>query len=280
MSSQSDNPATVAVDDVGDRLRAYYTRYYRDTLGIPGWRDLVQVRLADAAYEAERLARLERALDRPVRGLRLLNLGCGTGGFNAAAEAAGALAWGVDVDPDAVAIAGARVGGGRIVRAAAESLPFRDGGFDVVYCVSTLEHVADAEQTLREAVRVLGANGTLYLHTPSRWSCFESHYKVFWVPGLPRWLGRAYLAARGRPPAFLETLSLTTVGECRRGLASAGMRTVRVLEGDVSRAVGGPLWPLVRLYYRLCRIRPSVELVATREGQALTSIQLPRAGRG
>src|SRR6266536_2106731 len=86
--------------------------------------DVVHGRLADAAYEAERLARLERALDRPVRGLRLLNLGCGTGGFNAAAEAAGALAWGVDVDPDAVAIAGARVGAGRILRAAAESLPF------------------------------------------------------------------------------------------------------------------------------------------------------------
>jgi len=264
MSSQADNTATVTADDLGDRLRAYYTRYYRDTLGIPGWRDLVQVRLADGAYEAERLARLERALDRAVRGLRLLNLGCGTGGFNVAAEAAGAFTRGVDLDPEAVAIARARVGSGRIVRAAAESLPFRDGSFDVVYCFSTLEHVADGKKALREAVRVLGADGTLYLHTPSRWSCFESHYKLFWIPGLPKWLGRAYLAARGRPPAFLGTLSLTTAGECTRVLASAGMRTARVLEGDVSRAVGGPLWPLVRIYYRLCRIRPSVELVATR----------------
>src|SRR6266545_5519223 len=138
MSSLSDKTATVTADPLRDRLRAYYTRYYRDALGIPGWRDLVEVRLADAAYEALRLARLERALDRPVHGLRLLNLGCGTGGFNVAAEAAGALAWGVDVDPDAVAIAGARVGAGRILCAAAESPPFRDGGFDVVYCVSTL----------------------------------------------------------------------------------------------------------------------------------------------
>lgn len=254
----------VDVADVASRLVAFYTRYYRDTLGIPGWRDLVQVRLDDAAYEAQRLARLERALDRPIRGLRLLNVACGTGGFNVAAEAAGAIAWGVDVDPDAVAIAQARTRQGRITRAAAESLPFRDGSFDVVYCVSTLEHVADRTAALRQIARVLGPSGALYLHTPSRWSCFESHYKLLWIPGLPKWLGRAYLAARRRPPAFLDSLSLTTIGECARDLTAAGMRTIRVLEGDVSRAVGGPLWPLVKAYYRVLGVRPSVELVATR----------------
>jgi len=246
------------------RLAAYYARYYRDTLGIPGWRELVEVRLADAAYEAPRLQRLERALGRPLRGLRLLNVGCGTGGFNVAAEAAGAAAWGVDVDAEAVAIAGMRAGSGRIVQAAAESLPFESRTFDVAYCVSTLEHVADASRTLHEVARVLRPDGLLYLHTPSRWSCFESHYKLLWIPGLPRPLGRAYLRARGRPPLFLETLSLMSLGECSRLLASAGLRTIRILEGDVSRAVGGPLWPLVRSYYRLFRVRPSVELVATR----------------
>ncbi len=264
MSSLSDKTATVMAGPLRDRLRAYYTRYYRDALGIPGWRDLVRVRLADVAFEALRLARLEGALDRPVHGLRLLNLGCGTGGFNVAAEAAGALAWGVDLDPEAAAIARLRVSRERIACAAAESLPFRGGSFDVVYCYSTLEHVADGEKALREALRVLRPKGTLYLHTPSRWSCFESHYKLLWIPGLPKWLGRAYLAARGRPPAFLATLSLTTIGECTRILVSAGVRTVRVLEGDVDRAVGGPLWPLVRFYYRLFRVRPSVELVAIR----------------
>ncbi len=264
MSRLSDKTAAVMADPLRDRLRAYYTRYYRDTLGIPGWRDLVQVRLADTAYEGQRLARLERALERPVRGLRLLNVGCGTGGFNVAAEEAGGYTWGVDPDPEAAAIARARLSREWIACAAAESLPFRGGSFDVVYCYSTLEHVADSTRALREMVRVLGPKGRLYLHTPSRWSCFESHYKLLWIPGLPKWLGRAYLAARGRPTAFLGTLSLTTIDECTRVLVSAGMRTIRVLEGDASRAVGGPLWPLVRLYYRLFRVRPSVELLAGR----------------
>jgi len=264
MSNRVDSAAPVADRDCADRLRAYYTRYYRDTLGIPGWRDLVDVRLDDASYERQRLDRLERALGRSVRRLRVLNLGCGTGGFSVMAERAGAHTWGVDVDADAVAIAHARHPHGRVVCAAAESLPFRAESFDVVYCMSTLEHVADSGLVLSEIARVLDPKGTLYLHTPSRWSCFESHYKLLWLPGMPRWLGRAYLAVRGRPSGFIETLSLTTVGACRRMLASAGMHTVQVLDGDADRAVGGPLWPVVRSYYRLCRIRPYVELVASR----------------
>ena len=262
--TQADRTAADAADALRDRLRVYYTRYYRDTLAIPGWRELVQVRLADAASEGERLGRLERALDRPVRGLRLLNVGCGTGGFNVVAEAAGALTWGVDLDADAVAIARARLPRERIARAGAEALPFRSGSFHVVHCYSTLEHVSDSTMALREMVRALRPKGMLYLHTPSRFGCFETHYKLFWIPGMPKWLGRTYLAARGRPPAFLDTLSLTTMGECTGVLVSAGIRTIRVLEGDLNRRVGGRLWPLVRLYYRLARVRPSVELVAVR----------------
>jgi len=263
MSSLSGSAPGVTADGLADRLRAYYTRYYRDTLGIPDWRGLVDVRLSDAAYEADRLARLESALERPVNGLRLLNLGCGTGGFSVATEKAGAVCWSLDLDAEAAAIAGARVRG-VVTTAAAEALPFRSGSFDVVYCVSTLEHVRDGARALTEMARVLRPGGQLYLHTPSRWSCFETHYKVLWIPGLPRSVGRAYLAARGRPGAFLETLRLTTADECARILRSAGLGTIRVLDGDRMRAVGGALWPLVRLYYRLGRIRPSVELLASR----------------
>ena len=64
-------------EPLADRVAAYYTRYYRDTLRIPGWRDIVDVRLDDAAYERRRLAQLERAIGRGVRGTRLLNVGCG-----------------------------------------------------------------------------------------------------------------------------------------------------------------------------------------------------------
>lgn len=269
MASTSSRPAKLTGTDfarVRTHLEAYYTRYYRDTLGIPEWRDFVRIRLADQDYEGQRLARLERALGYPLGGRRLLNVGCGTGGFNLVAEGVGADTWGVDASVEAAAITSARVLRSRVLCARAEALPFRDQSFDVVYCYSTLEHVTEPERAVCEMVRVLRPDGTLYLHTPNRWACFESHYKVFWVPGLPRWVTRAYLALRGRPTAFFGTLRLLTLTECRRIIEQAGARITCVFDGDANRQVGGPLWPLVRLYYRLFRVHPYLELVAIRRG--------------
>jgi len=245
------------------RLEAYYGRYYGGTLGIPGWRELVAVRLDDVAYERERLTRLELALGRSVAGARLLNVGCGTGGFNELARRAGADAWGVDASSEAVTIAALRVPR-RILCATAEELPFPAARFDVVYCYSTLEHVADAGRAVREMARVLRPGGALYIHTPNRWTCFEGHYKLFWLPGLPRPLAAGYLALRGRPTGFLRTLRPLTLAECRALVEAAGAHVTRVLDDGMNRPVGGPLWPLVRAYYLLFGVRPYVELVATR----------------
>jgi len=250
------------------RLEAYYTRYYRDTLGIPGWRDLVAGRLADEAHEGRRLSRLEEATGRQVAGRSLLNVGCGTGGFNAVAARAGALAFGVDASEEAVAIAAARAPDGRVLRGLAEALPFPAERFDLVFCYSTLEHVADARRAVGEMVRVLRPGGLLYLHTPGRWACFETHYKVLWLPGLPAAAQRAYLRARGRPTGFLGTLRLLSLGQCRRLLASAGASVTRVLDDGASRPVPSRLWPLIRLHYRLFRVHPHVELVAVKERRA------------
>jgi SAM-dependent methyltransferase len=256
---------SVGSDDAHRRgLERYYTRYYRDALAIPGWRDLVRVRMDDRAHEAERFARLERAVGRSLAGSTLLDAGCGPGGFVAAAERAGADAFGVDLDPDAVALARARLGRDRVARAAAERLPFPSGAFDVVHCYSALVHVADPERSISEMVRVLRPGGQLYVHTPGPGAWRESHYKVLWLPRLPGPLARAYLRLRRRPTAFLATVHLVGERRCRRALERAGVTQVRVLDGDRDRAVGGLLWPLIRLYYRVCRVRPHVELVATR----------------
>ncbi len=250
------------------RLETYYVHYYRDTLAISGWRDLVEVRLADEAHEGRRLERLERVLGRPVRGRRLLNVGCGPGGFSAIAHRAGAEVWGVDASPEAVALAAVRTPNAHALLAEAEALPLPDRSFDIVYCYSTLEHVTSARRAVCEMVRVLRPDGVLYLHTPNRWACFEGHYKVFWPPGLPRPLVSAYLRARGRPTAFLRSLRPLSFRQCRALLEGAGARIVRVLDDLGDRPVGGPLWPLVRAYYRLFGIRPHLEFVAGRRGKA------------
>src|SRR2546422_11223246 len=102
--SSRDAEERSAAASVRAHLEAYYGRYYGGALGIPGWRELVAVRLDDAAYERERLARLELALGRSVAGVRLLNVGCGTGGVNEGAPGAGARARGGDAPPGAARV--------------------------------------------------------------------------------------------------------------------------------------------------------------------------------
>ena len=51
----------------------------------------------------------------------------------------------------------------------AEELPFDDRSFDFVYCRNVLDHTRDADQVLREIVRVMPAQGQLLLDCDSRY---------------------------------------------------------------------------------------------------------------
>lgn len=250
--------------ELPDRLRRYYTRYYRETLGIPDWATLVEHRQTEEGHDRRRLERLERLLGHGLAGRRVLNVGCGTGGFDVAAADAGARAVGVDADADALAICAARRGhgGARYARAAGEALPFRDGAFDLVYCFSVIEHVESVAHSIREMVRVTRRGGAVYVHTPSAWSWYEGHYKLFWVPFLPRALGRLYLRLRGRPPAYLDTLRRLTLGELRRAFALAGVTTFARYDDDRPREALGPIRVLTAAWYRLPGISPFLELLA------------------
>jgi SAM-dependent methyltransferase len=242
------------------RLEDYYTQYYRDTLGLPGWRERVAGRLGEQEFGAEQLSGIERLVG-AFSGRQLLNVGCGTGGFNVAAERAGARTWGIDASQEAVAICGLRRAlgaGGRYSTAAAEALPFRDGAFDLVVCLSTLEHVADVNTSLTEMVRVLRPGGGLFLYAPSGWACYESHYKLAWLPWFPRPLARVYLWLRSRPTGFVETLNSLSARRCRRLLEAAGARVEELSVGTEDQAGG----PLLRAYYRTLGVKPYIALVA------------------
>jgi 2-polyprenyl-3-methyl-5-hydroxy-6-metoxy-1,4-benzoquinol methylase len=250
--------------ELAARLRYYYTRYYRDTLGIPDWAAHVAHREREDDFERARLQRLrELAGDALTQG-PVLNIGCGTGGFNVAAARAGACVVGVDADADAIAICELkrRVRGGQYVRAVAEALPFRDGTFALVHCFSVIEHVDSIERTVAEMVRVTRPGGALYVHTPNAWSLFEGHYKLFWIPFLPTPLARLYLKARGRPTEYLAHLRRLTVRQLVTAFRHAGVTALELASGDPPRESVGPLRMLAAGYYRLTRVTPFIELVA------------------
>lgn len=254
-------------------LQRYYTRYYRDTLGLPNWSQQVAGRATEDEIEAARIPYLESVIGQSFTGLRILNVGCGTGGFNTAAERAGARTWGIDASDDAVRICGLRRAlgaGGRYARAVAEALPFPDGAFDLVYCLSTLEHVASVEAAVAEMVRVLRPGGAVLLYAPNAWALYENHYKIFWPPRCPRPLARLYLRLRGRPTGFVDSLNYLSARRCIRlfreaGATVTGFGLVR-MDGPVSGWSGR----LARLYYRTFRVEPAIQLMA-RKGAAAPS---------
>src|ERR671924_419873 len=96
-------------------------------------------------------------------GMRALDVGCGPGALTAAlADRLGpAKVSGADPSEQFAEACRARVPGARIVVAAAESLPFRDGLFDAALSQLVVNFMRDPETGVREMVRVTRPGGVV-----------------------------------------------------------------------------------------------------------------------
>jgi demethylmenaquinone methyltransferase/2-methoxy-6-polyprenyl-1,4-benzoquinol methylase len=144
---------------------------------------------SDARYRERTLARTRLAA-----GMRVLDIGCGTGMMAKCAKAVvGADGFVVGVDPSSAMLARA-VENGRVdagIIGIAERLPVKDGEFDLVTMSFALRHVADLVGAFREMARALKPGGELLIleitKPPNRltYHLLRTHLK-FVVPTLAR----------------------------------------------------------------------------------------------
>ncbi len=160
---------------------------------------------------------------------RILDLGSGVGGFVVACRRRGLRAFGLEPDRigqgtkvTSVQIARRRLFMPVFVNGVGESIPFPDECFDLVVMNQVIEHVADQSRVVREAARVVREGGVVYIACPNYLRFYEPHYKILWLPLLPKALGRIYLRLRGRSPAMLDQLTYTTNRRLRKLLATLG----------------------------------------------------------
>lgn len=140
-----------------------------------------------------------RALLRPGPGLRLLDLGGGTGLVAELLD--GPWAEVVVFEPDArkVAYGRARRPGLRFVEGLAEQLPFPDAAFDRAMALVSLHHMHDQPAALREVRRVLRPGAVLVLHELDPTQKLTRHLR--WLehrvhgPGATHFVGPAELRA-------------------------------------------------------------------------------------
>jgi SAM-dependent methyltransferase len=134
-------------------------------------------RLYDAAPEHEDASSPWYALVREqigsVKGLQVLEVACGRGGFVRELSRNGAHVTGCDFS-----LAALRVGQGKLralgngasaalIQSDAQALPFADESFDLVVSCETIEHVPNVRKALREMWRVARPGARLFLTTPN-----------------------------------------------------------------------------------------------------------------
>jgi len=102
------------------------------------------------------------------KGLKLLDVSCGTGNLIRCAEERGIEGYGIDISKAAVMLARSKVKNSeRIILADASSLPYKDGYFDLVTNFASLQYYIDQGKAISEMVRVARKGGRLCIVVPN-----------------------------------------------------------------------------------------------------------------
>ena len=150
----------------------------------------------------------------PLKGKRLLEIGCGYGLFLAICKKNKIKAEGVEPASQEFYKFTLKFSKEILKRygflknviknATGEKLPYKDNVFDAVVSFYTLEHVQNVSKVLTESTRVLKPGGNLYFVVPNYGSFWEGHYGIFWIPYITKPLAKLYVRLWGKAPEAVD----------------------------------------------------------------------------
>jgi SAM-dependent methyltransferase len=195
-----------------------------------------------------------QAFSRFVRGItgaaprgRLLDFGCGAGGFLQAALDAGLDAYGVEVAQERQ-VQYARTAPSehqpRFVLYDGDVLPFDNAHFDMVYSWFVFEHVEQPMLCLREIVRVAKPGALIQIHADDARNHWDGHVGIPIPAFMPRRYTRAYLDVFGmgdRADFINKTVFYITAPTITSVLESLGCEVLHENTVDPRRAIPGAI---------------------------------------
>ncbi|MGD9696732.1 MAG: class I SAM-dependent methyltransferase [Thermoleophilia bacterium] len=156
-----------------DRVQAYYDKLAPRLVAVEkrNW------------HLQSRMSMILEIIDRYAgRDGRVLDVGCGTGFLLEQLAARGYSGVGVDLSPESVELARARLAelavGDRLRAEVGSAYEPPEGPFDLITLTDVLEHLEDPRASLRAAADRLAPGGLIVVNTPNRRS----------LPGARRWV--------------------------------------------------------------------------------------------
>lgn len=136
-----------------------------------------------------------------LKNKKILDLGCGMGGFLVAMKKRGYDIEGLEPNSDYRKIAilrGKRYGLEiKVTAGFGEKMPFPNNSFDFIFCNNVLEHCENPIEILKESYRILKPDGQIYVTVINRLGFKDSHYHLRFINWMPRILGEYIIKMRG-----------------------------------------------------------------------------------
>jgi ubiquinone/menaquinone biosynthesis C-methylase UbiE len=146
----------------------------------------------------------------------------------------------------------------KIIKGAAENLPFDNAIFDFVNFALVIEHVDDPNRAIKEIARVLKIGGQAYMGLPNRYGFKDPHFHLYFVNWLPRFLCNHFITLFGRHKDYngsacrqnLADMHYYTFNQIKEVLVKEGFEMTDIREGKIKNYFKNSFFPppLIFLY--------------------------------